>query len=69
MLSADQESAALEITISIPYSAMAVAAALMALVLTLSRPGGQTPADGRGDQQAPWLPGGGGGQLGRHFLT
>ena len=44
MLNADQESAALEIPMSIPYSAMAVGAALMALVLALSRLGGQTPA-------------------------
>lgn len=44
MLNADQESAALEIPMSIPYSAMAVGAVLMALVLALSRLGGQTPA-------------------------
>ena len=44
MLNADQESTALEIPMSIPYSAMAVGAALMALVLALSRLGGQTPA-------------------------
>jgi TRAP-type C4-dicarboxylate transport system permease small subunit len=44
MLNADQDSAALEIPMSIPYSAMAVGAALLALVLTLARLGGQTPA-------------------------
>jgi TRAP-type C4-dicarboxylate transport system permease small subunit len=44
MLNADQESTALEIPMSIPYSAMAFGAALMALVLALSRLGGQTPA-------------------------
>jgi TRAP-type C4-dicarboxylate transport system permease small subunit len=44
VLNADQESAALEIPMSIPYSAMAVGAALLALVLGLSRLGGQTPA-------------------------
>jgi TRAP-type C4-dicarboxylate transport system permease small subunit len=44
MLNADQDSAALEIPMAIPYSAMAVGAALLALVLTLARLGGQTPA-------------------------
>ena len=44
LLNADQDSAALEIPMSIPYSAMAVGAVLMALVLTLARLGGQTPA-------------------------
>jgi len=44
MLNADQESAALEIPMSIPYSAMAVGAVLIALVLSLARLGGQTPA-------------------------
>lgn len=44
MLNADQDSAALEIPMSIPYSAMAVGAVLMALVLALARLGGQTPA-------------------------
>jgi TRAP-type C4-dicarboxylate transport system permease small subunit len=44
MLNAEQDSAAMEIPMSIPYSAMAVGAVLMALVLTLSRLGGQTPA-------------------------
>jgi TRAP-type C4-dicarboxylate transport system permease small subunit len=44
MLNADQDSAALEIPMSIPYSAMAVGAALMAIVLTLARLGGQAPA-------------------------
>ena len=44
MLNADQESAALEIPMSIPYSAMAVGAVLLALVLSLARLGGQTPA-------------------------
>jgi TRAP-type C4-dicarboxylate transport system permease small subunit len=44
MLNAEQESAALEIPMAIPYSAMAVGAVLLALVLTLARLGGQTPA-------------------------
>jgi TRAP-type C4-dicarboxylate transport system permease small subunit len=44
MLNADQESAALEIPMSIPYSAMALGAVLIALVLSLARLGGQTPA-------------------------
>ena len=44
MLNADQDSAALEIPMAIPYSAMAVGAALLALVLTLARLGGQSPA-------------------------
>ena len=44
MLNADQESAAMEIPMAIPYSAMAVGAVLLALVLTLARLGGQTPA-------------------------
>jgi TRAP-type C4-dicarboxylate transport system permease small subunit len=44
LLNAEQDSAALEIPMSIPYSAMAVGAVLMALVLTLARLGGQTPA-------------------------
>jgi TRAP-type C4-dicarboxylate transport system permease small subunit len=44
MLNADQESAALEIPMSIPYSAMAVGAVLVALLLSLARLGGQTPA-------------------------
>ena len=44
MLNADQESAALEIPMSIPYSAMAVGAVLIAFVLSLARLGGQTPA-------------------------
>lgn len=44
MLNAGQDSAALEIPMSIPYSAMAVGAVLMAFVLTLARLGGQTPA-------------------------
>ena len=44
MLNAEQESAALEIPMVIPYSAMAVGAVLLALVLTLARLGGQTPA-------------------------
>jgi TRAP-type C4-dicarboxylate transport system permease small subunit len=44
MLNADQESSAMEIPMAIPYSAMAVGATLLALVLTLARLGGQTPA-------------------------
>lgn len=44
MLNADQDSAALEIPMSIPYSAMAVGAVLVALLLSLARLGGQTPA-------------------------
>ncbi len=44
MLNADQDSAALEMSMAIPYSAMAVGAVLMALVLALARLGGQTPA-------------------------
>jgi len=44
MLNAGQDSAALEIPMTIPYAAMAVGAVLMALVLTLARLGGQTPA-------------------------
>jgi TRAP-type C4-dicarboxylate transport system permease small subunit len=38
-----QESAALEIPMSIPYSAMCVGAVLMAAVLALARLGGETP--------------------------
>jgi len=38
-----QESAALEIPMSIPYSAMSVGAVLMAIVLALARLGGETP--------------------------
>ena len=44
MLNAEQESAAMEISMAIPYSAMAVGAVLLALVLALARLGGQTPA-------------------------
>ena len=44
MLNAEQESAALEIPMAIPYSAMAIGAVLLALVLALARLGGQTPA-------------------------
>lgn len=44
MLNGEQESAAMEIPMSIPYSAMAVGAVLMAIVLALARLGGQTPA-------------------------
>jgi TRAP-type C4-dicarboxylate transport system permease small subunit len=44
MLNAEQESAAMEIPMAIPYSAMAVGAVLLALVLTIARLGGQTPA-------------------------
>lgn len=43
LLNADQESAALEISMSIPYSAMAIGGVLMAVVLALSRLGGQAP--------------------------
>ncbi len=38
-----QESAAMEIPMSVPYSAMCVGAALMALILALARLGGETP--------------------------
>ena len=38
-----QESAAMEIPMSIPYSAMCVGAVLMAIVLGLARLGGETP--------------------------
>ncbi len=38
-----QESAALEIPMSVPYASMCVGAVLMALVLALVRAGGQTP--------------------------
>ena len=44
LLNAGQDSTALEIPMTIPYSAMAVGAVLLALVLTLARLGGQTPA-------------------------
>jgi TRAP-type C4-dicarboxylate transport system permease small subunit len=38
-----QESAAMEIPMSVPYSAMCVGAVLMAIVLALVRLGGETP--------------------------
>jgi TRAP-type C4-dicarboxylate transport system permease small subunit len=44
MLNGEQESAAMEIPMSIPYSAMAVGAVLMALLLALARLGGEPPA-------------------------
>ena len=44
MLNAGQDSAALEIPMTIPYSAMAVGAVLLGLVLTLARLGGQAPS-------------------------
>ena len=42
-LNGSQESAALEIPMSIPYSAMSVGAVLLALMLILARMGGETP--------------------------
>ncbi len=42
-LNGSQDSAALEIPMSIPYSAMGVGAVLLALMLILARMGGETP--------------------------
>jgi TRAP-type C4-dicarboxylate transport system permease small subunit len=42
-LNGSQDSAALEIPMSIPYSAMSVGAVLLALMLILARMGGETP--------------------------
>lgn len=42
-MNAAQESAAMEIPMSVPYSAMCVGAVLMAVVLALARLGGETP--------------------------
>jgi len=42
-MNGSQESAALEISMAIPYSAMSVGAALLALMLVLARIGGETP--------------------------
>jgi TRAP-type C4-dicarboxylate transport system permease small subunit len=42
-MNASQESAALEIPMSIPYSAMGVGAVLLAIMLILARLGGETP--------------------------
>jgi TRAP-type C4-dicarboxylate transport system permease small subunit len=51
LLNFDQESPALEIPMAIPYSAMAVGAVLLALMLMLVRLGGETPpVDAIGDE-------------------
>jgi TRAP-type C4-dicarboxylate transport system permease small subunit len=51
LLNFDQESPALEIPMAIPYSAMAVGAVLLALMLMLARLGGETPpVDAIGDE-------------------
>lgn len=42
-MNAAQDSAAMEIPMSVPYAAMCVGAVLMALVLALARLGGETP--------------------------
>jgi TRAP-type C4-dicarboxylate transport system permease small subunit len=43
VMNGSQESAALEIPMSIPYSAMCVGAVLLAIMLALARLGGETP--------------------------